>query len=503
MQSKLPLLIGLVAVSLIAGGLRFYRLGNWSFDADEISALIEEQVFFYGEHFAGDDQYNNQYERLPRIVPVGYFALHLGYEAFGRDEAGSRIVPAIIGTATIALVFLLMVPVSNLVTALGTSLLIAFWQQHVLYSQMNHFYVVPMLFGFLCFLLGAYEVRSSRPIYAVLLSAAGVAAVFSHTVAAGAFAVACLGIFAGTFVGGQTGTLLICRNGPKGAAHKSVMSPFFPRWTSVLILSAGAAILAAIIVFYVLPLQRGWYQGLESGDSPLGAVMATVSRIGWPVVWLAALGVLFAVAEGGAANWYWLTCALGSWAVIFLMPLKFVFIARYALPLSLPMFVLAGTAIAGIFCLLRARGRAAAFAWLAVAPLVGLPSLASHYLDGSRADLRSAVKYVQIHWRNGDRVCCPGMGMKIAFDHYAPDCGPRVLLAAPDASGINTLQEMAKSNARIWTVSGSYWGGRSDGDLAGWLGKRCRHEARFEKYRYDHYRFCTDVYLFDRKDTPQ
>ncbi len=476
MPSKVSLLIGLIAVSLIAGGLRFYRLGHWSFDADEISALIEERVLFYGEHFADDAQYNNQYERLPRLVPVGYFALHLGYEAFGHDEAGSRVVPAIVGTATIALVFLLTVPVSNYAAALGTSLLIAFWQQHVLYSQMNHFYVVPMLFGFLCFLLGAYEVKNSRPIYPLLLSAAAVAAVFSHTVSAGAFALACLGIL---------------------GANIAARSPI--RWLSVLILSAGVAILAAIIVFHVLPLWRGWNHGLETGDSPLGAVMASVSRIGWPVVWLAALGALFAVAEGGAVNWYWLTCAAGSWAIIYLMPLlKFVFIARYALPLSLPIFVLAGIAIAKVFCLLRERSRAAAFAWMAVAPLVGLPSLASHYLDGSRADLQGPIEYVKKHWRSGDRICCASMGMKIAFDHYAPELGPKVLL---DASPMNTLDELMKTGSRIWTVSGSYWGGRSDGDLDGWLGKRCMHEAHNEKYRYDHYRFCTDVYLFDREES--
>ena len=410
---------------------------------------------------------------------MGYFALHLGYEAFGRDEAGSRIVPAIIGTVTVALIFLLMVSVSNYATALGTSLLVAFWQQHVLYSQMNHFYVFPMLFGFLCFIWGAYEVKYSRPIFPLLLVASAIAAVFSHTVAGATFALAAAGIVAGTFA---------TRPGAPGV-----------RRSSVLILAAGAAVLAAIIVFHVLPLERGWNQGLETGDSPLGAVMASVSRIGWPVVWLAALGALFAVAEGGAPNWYWLTCAAGSWAVIYLMPLlKFVFIARYALPLSLPMFVLAGIAIAKVFCLLRERSRAAAFAWMAVAPLVGLPSLASHYLDGSRADLQSPIKYVKEHWRSGDRICCPGMGMKIAFDHYAPEYAPKTLLAA---NPIKTLDEMANSGSRIWIVSGTYWGGRSDGDLDGWLGKRCMHEAHIEKYRYDHYRFCTDVYLFDREES--
>jgi hypothetical protein len=475
--TKISILIGLIAVSLIAGGTRFYGLGKWSFDADEISALIEERVFFYGEHFADDSQYNNQYERLPRIVPIGYFALHLGYEAFGRDERGSRVVPAIIGTVTAALVFLLMVPACSYAMALGTSLLIAFWPQHVMYSQMNHFYVVPMFFGFLCFLLGALEVKTPRPILPILLSASAVAAVFSHTVAAGAFAVACLGVFVGNI-----------------ADRRQV------RWTGVVSLGVGAAALAAIIAFYVLPLQRGWYQGLETGDSPVGAVMASVSRIGWPVVWLALLGALITVAEGGAVNWYWLTCAGGSWAIIFLMPLKFVFIARYALPLSLPTFVLAGIAIAKIFCLLRERSRAAAFAWIAVAPVIGLPSLVSHYLDGSRADLRSAIQFVQDHWQAGDRVCCPGLGVKIAFDHYAPDCDPKVMLSS---NPVKTLDELAKGGARIWLVAGSYWGGRSDVDLDGWLGKHCMHEARFEKYRYDHYRFCTDVYLCDRKDSQQ
>ena len=353
---------------------------------------------------------------------------------------------------------------------MATSLLIAFWQQHVFYSQENHFYVVPMLFGFLCFLLGACEARRSRPIYPLLLCAAAVAALFSHPVAAAAFGLACLGIFAGAIAGR-------CQ----------------VRKTSILLLLTGGVVLAAIIISYVLPLQRGWYQGLETGDSPLGAVMATVSRLGWPVVWLAALGGLFAAVEGGAINWYWLTCALGSWAVIFLMPMKFVFIARYALPLSLPMFVLAGTAIARVFSLLAARSRAAAFAWIALAPLVGLPSLASHYLDGSRADLRGAIRYVQRNWRDGDRVCCGSLGMKIAFDHYAPDCGPRVLLAPPGQS----VEDIAKPGGRAWIVSCTYFGGRSGGAADGWLGKACRLERRFERQRYDHYRFCTEVYSYD------
>ena len=65
--------------------------------------------------------------------------------------------------------------------------------------------------------------------------------------------------------------------------------------------------------------------------------------------------------------------------------------------------------------------------------------------------------------------------MKIAFDHYAPDYDPKVLLAANPSK---MLKEMSASGSRIWTVSGSYWGGRSDGEVNDWLRKQCQHEAR-------------------------
>jgi hypothetical protein len=468
MTSKTHWLSLLIVVTMVAAGLRFYRLGNWSFEADEIGALVEEQIHFYGADFADDEHYNYQHTRLPRIVPLGYGVLHVGYELFGRDEAGSRVAPAIIGTATAALVFLLMAPVSGRAAALATSLLIAFSQQHVYYSQFNRFYVVAVFCGYLCFLVGAYGVRDLRPLVALLLCAGGAAALFAHPMAAGAFGLACLGILAGTI-----------------ADRRRV------RRSGLLVLVAGALALAAIIAFHVLPLLRGWNQGLETGDTPAVALLATISRIGWPVVWLAALGGLLAVLDGGGANCYWLVCALGSWAVIFLMPMEFVFVARYALPLSLPVFVLAGTAIAKVFRLLRERSLPAAIAWMALAALIGLPSLASHYLDGSRADLRSAVEYVQRHWREGDRVCCASLGTKLAFAHYGPECRPQQILAAGQS-----LEQMVAGGGRTWIVSCSYWGGRSS-VADDWLGKKCLREARFEKPRYDHYRYCADVYLYD------
>ena len=45
------LIAGLIVVTALAGALRFYKLGDWSFEADEISALIEEQVLFHGRTF--------------------------------------------------------------------------------------------------------------------------------------------------------------------------------------------------------------------------------------------------------------------------------------------------------------------------------------------------------------------------------------------------------------------------------------------------------------------
>jgi hypothetical protein len=468
MIANKPLLIGFVFVTVVAGSLRFYRIGDWSFSGDEIATFAEEQSLFSGQYYLETNSYESQYNRLPRLIPLGYLFQHFDYALFGRDELGSRILPAIIGTATVALTFLLMVPLSGLPNALATSLLVAFWQLHVLFSQSNRFYALATLFGFATLLVGAYGVKSSRPLIPIIVFILAIAALLSHTVAGGVYGLVCIGVIAAAV-----------------AQRRRIAT------TSAWLIIGGAVLLGIVIYYHVLPLSQGWNELAGFSESPKGAVIGTINRIGWPIMLLAILGAVMAALEGGAIDWYWLACTLAFFVVTYIIPFKFSFSARYVIPISLPVFVLAGFAIARIFGILRERRLSIAVAWILLLLMMGLPSLMSHYIDGSRSDLRSAIQFIADNRLDGDAFCSPDI--EIALDYYAPTCKPRYSLRIEP---VDTLEKIAASRKRIWIVKCDYRGISQD-DLQKWLDEHCSVELRVEKNRYDYYRYGADVYLYD------
>ena len=119
---------------------------------------------------------------------------------------------------------------------------------------------------------------------------------------------------------------------------------------------------------------------------------------------------------------------------------------------------------------------------------MNLPSLASHYVDGSRPDMRTAARYVEKNWQPGDRVAGFSMGL---FGHYVPHCDPRIPLPA-DAR--ETLESLAAGKGRLWIVLQSARGGLSE-DLRRWLGTRCSHELTVQRKRFDFPEYTVDVFL--------
>jgi hypothetical protein len=467
MGSKKLLIIGLVSATVVAGGLRFYRIGDWSFESDEIAALIEHDILFYDNVSADDEESNQQYSRLPKMLPLGYVIQHLDYSLFGRDEAGSRILPAIIGTLTVALTFLLLKPISGCATALATSLLLAFWQTHIYYSQMNRFYAISMMFSYLSLLVGAYELKKSRPWIPPIACVFSVAAAFSHAMAGVAFFLVCFGL------------LVECVVGRRRISRVNIYIYF-----------GCAVFLASLLLFYFYPLSKGWNEGIMWGDSPLGAVAAAISRIGWPIVILSAVGAIMAAFGGGSHKWYWIACFLCFWIIVLASPLKLSFFtARYVLPISLAVFVLAGKAIADIYAMLRLKNNIIAVAWFAAALALSAPSLISHYVDGSRADIRSAIRHIERNWREGD-VLFKAEGGKIIFDYYAPACTP---CYSSTKDPLARLGELIETDKRIWILSGSF----TSNAVLDWLRKNCSTELHVEKRRYDFYRYYIDIYLYD------
>lgn len=60
-----------------------------------------------------DFPHASQLYRLPRMIPVSYSLLWIGYELFGRDEFGSRVMPALLGTLQVPLVYVFLRPLAG------------------------------------------------------------------------------------------------------------------------------------------------------------------------------------------------------------------------------------------------------------------------------------------------------------------------------------------------------------------------------------------------------
>jgi hypothetical protein len=245
----------------------------------------------------------------------------------------------------------------------------------------------------------------------------------------------------------------------------------------------------ALAAFYLYPLARGWNRGEGWGSSPTHQLMASVYEIGWPVALLAALGAVSAVRLRNEQGCYWL-----SWAALWAfasaaLPLVIVFHSAYVFPLALGVLVLAGMAAGQIYCFLRQQSLVLATAWIAIVCALNLPSLASHYSDGSRHDYRTAAQYITKHWQPGDHVAAVAPG---ALRRYSDSCQDAVSLQTWDP--LPELKQLGAQPGRTWVVIPSNRPGKSE-ELRKWLGANCTQELELKPQRYDYREHVVEVYL--------
>jgi len=451
-----------LGLTLLAASLRFYKLGEWPFANDELATIAEERTLCEGQTSSPE----SQTYRLPRAIPLSYFFLHVGNGLFGRDEFGSRVITAIFGTLGVAVIFLLMDVLKGRPTAVACGLLMALWPDHVFQSQQTRFYIIVAFFAELALLLGALAAQRRSAIFAIVACLATFAALLCHAVMAILWGIIFLGIIAGSF-----------------AERRA-----FPRHAAWAFLATGIGI-AAFGLLYLKPLMGGWNASESWGYGSLHSLMASVNVLGWPVALLGVLGMLLLMRERDAQSWYWVVCALGWVLASVLLPRFMVYHPAYVFPLAPAMIVVAACAIGTVHDRLRTKGAFVAAAWVGLACMATLPSLASHYKDGSRDDIRTPAQYIAKNWRSGDRVTGYAMG---GFRHYAPGYEPAIPFAADP---LETIHELLKDNQRVWIIVQSYRGGLPP-DLEHYLGTHCSHELRVRRGRFDYADYCVDVFLF-------
>jgi hypothetical protein len=267
---------------------------------------------------------------------------------------------------------------------------------------------------------------------------------------------------------------------------------------------AGVAALALVVVaglyaWHTRPLLAGWNKTETWSYSPLKSLVASVSKLGWPVALLAGLGAVVVVAGSRDASsaqreqdWYWLLWGSFWLAGCLVLPLLLKHHPAYSFPLTLGVLVLAGRGVCHVYQHLAERSQLVGFAWVTFACLLNMPSLASHYLDGSCSNYREAARHLRQHWQSGDRVIATSTDL---LRHYlGQGIEPGGLELYDTAQSLEQLRGYTQQPGRLWIVVNHGRANRPVG-LLDWLGKHCTRELDLSIVRLDAFEYNTTVYL--------
>ncbi|MFL5242855.1 MAG: hypothetical protein ACJ8FY_12160 [Gemmataceae bacterium] len=462
-MNKRLIVVTAIGLALLAAGLRFYRLGAWPFFGDELATFNEARAFLADS----PDQEESQITRISRLIPVSYLVHNAGYTLFGRDEFGSRAMMALLGTLQVIVVFAGLIGPLGCPTALASALLLAVWPEHIYQSQQNRFYMTAAFFSSLSMLAGAWAVKRRSLLLTTLACLAAFAAILSHTLQ-------------GVALGGLFGSMLL--------ATLACRQPV-PRGPLFVVAGAGA-VAGGFLVLYLLPRVRGWNAGEGWGAGAGHSLLASIYELGWPVTLLAGFGAVSVVRQRDNQAWYWLTWAVLWAAASLLLPFVVVYHPAYVFPLTLGAIVLAGYGGGQIYTHLHRHAPILGVAWIGVIAALNLPSLLSHYSDGSRHDYRVAAQYIENHWQQGDQVAAVAPG---ALRRYAEICQDAVSLRTWDP--LPDLKELSLSPRRLWIVIPSDRPGKPE-PLRRWLGLNCSQQLEIKPRRFDYRENTVEVYLF-------
>jgi hypothetical protein len=452
-----------IAVTVLAGGLRFWGLGEWSFANDELATFVESDRLFGSP----DDGEFTIYDVLPRLIPGSYAILESGYRLFGREEFGSRTMPAIFGTLHVAMVFLLGTRLHGRRFGLILSLIVAFWPEHIFHSQQNRFYMFAMCGSTLAFFLATLGLQNSSKKYLIGALVVAVLSVTTHTLATG---------LAPMFYFTILASLIVCRD--------KVSRRFTVNGLSLV------ALVCAYVVFYALPSIRGNWTGGDNGwmYSPVHALMTIPGTLGWGLIILSLTGAILLASKRQPQHMFVFLCTAAIVPFALLVPFAVNFHPEYLMIVIFPALYSAAWFVHFVSHQLEKHSKLAAFTFVAFAALSNFPTLVSHYLDGSRPNFRLVSDFLMTNSSNNDNIAAISIGN---LRHYHRDLPPTHVI--DPASPIASISEVVSENGRTWIVVQSGRSGIAP-SLQEWLNTTCRLEKTIQKKRYDYYTNRIDIF---------
>lgn len=436
-------------ITLAAAALRLYRLGDWSFWVDEIFTL--EDIFGGGKF--------GQYHGM--TYPLSYFLISLSVGYYGMSEWSARLIPAVIGIATPAMVYFLARKSFGELPAIIAAAIIAISPWHLYWSQMARFYTMTLFFStasLLALYRGMEDNKRSYVAAAGILMALAAASHYSAFLIIGAIAI-------------YIGLIYLLRWQRPGGLNL----------LNALIFLAPFIIGAILVLPKAFSLLSTYAAGHPTGThivNPVKAAGYMVFSISYrlePVIAvLAVIGACMQIArrDRGALA---LTCAV-------VVPALFLVVAgimshaenRYAFIILPAAALLAGIAVSALIKIVREKNRILAFALPVIIALPLLQHNASYFSsvsNGERWNYRAAADYLRTHAKRGEVVYS---SMWVTLDYYLKDTD----LVVQDLNVGKDAVDLP--GGRSWLVMEDATRGESiSRQLAGWLDTDCSLKAHF------------------------
>ena len=448
------LLLGIIALAV---ALRFWRLGDWGFDSDEIF-MLRDSIDIR--------------PRNPR--PLLYLLNHYLISPFRPlDEFGLRILPALFGVLGIPVFYFVARRLVGSRAALFGAFLLAASGLHVYYSQFARYWTLVFLFSAIypyALYLGLTQ-RNRRALILGIVTA--VLAVLAHP--------------ASVLLLGGLGVWVVATY-----VKREQMASLWSR-KSLYWIAGLAVVLSVAVALWFIPLLQGWFSEHDTpgntefllsipgrpGIKQAAYLLGFVESLTLPLVLSGALGI-YLLWQRDRLLALLFTC-------VFVAPVTFLVLLSLVAPVStfylLPtvpiVFIGAGVfldRLAGLDWELRPR-------WLLPAAVVitivaaGAPTLISQYRDGRRYDFRGAARWLNERLATGDVVFSDQFKV---MAHYLPGAQVHALRGdpAPLMHAASTLDQSGDAAAALWIVtpaaSHAFRTNPKLGSLNGWIYGNCQ-----------------------------
>lgn len=458
----------IAALTVLALVLRFWRLGEWNFEATEMFTLRDSLR-----------------PRWSNSRPLGYL---LNYYVIGPfrplDELGLRILPAIFGVLAVPALYYVTRRLVGTRAALLSALLLAVSGLHVFYSQFARYWSLVFLFSAIypyALYLGIRDNNRRALLFGVATAAL---AVLAHPVSI-------------LLVGGPAIWLAFTYLRP-GYLKEAWKHTGF-RWAAGI-----AVILVVVVAIRLLPLFQEWVS-MHDKNPGMGQFLRGPKRA--PGIKQLALltayleGLTIPVAMAGAVGVYLLwrerDRTLGAFlASLAIFPLAFIALisARtpvstyYLLPSAPVFFIGAGLFLDRVWQVdWRTPPR-----WLVPATIValfilsGAPTLLSQYRNGRRFDFRGVAQWLAPRLSEGDIVYSD---QPMVLAHYLN--GREVLKLRPNPAPLEEAVGGTRSagGAALWVVAPApahaFRTNLRPGGLADWMYRNCQMRNTVGRGRLD------------------